>query len=66
MVKAPDSLDILAITGAAPVPVPPPMQAAMNTRSAFSNNWLNFSLSCLAASSPKRGVSSCPQTPSEF
>ena len=54
MVRAPDSLDILARTGAAPVPVPPPMQAATNTKSAFSTSWLNLSLSCRAASSPRR------------
>src|SRR5436853_325719 len=34
MVRAPNFLAMEAITGAAPVPVPPPIPAAMNTRSA--------------------------------
>jgi len=34
MVSAPRPLDISAMTGAAPVPVPPPSPAVMNTMSA--------------------------------
>ena len=34
MVRAPTDLAISAMTGAAPVPVPPPLPAVMNTMSA--------------------------------
>ena len=43
-VKAPISFDILAIAGAAPVPVPPPIPAVINIISAFFNSSTIISL----------------------
>ena len=36
-VRAPNSFEILAIAGAAPLPVPPPIPAVIKTMSEFSN-----------------------------
>jgi len=62
-VKAPNSLAILATTGAEPVPVPPPIPAVINTISAPRSSFVIISLSSSAACSPTSG---CPPAPSPF
>jgi len=62
-VRAPCSFAILAITGAAPVPVPPPIPQVTNTISApFNAAWISSALSS-AAFSP---ISGCAPAPSPF
>ena len=51
-VNTPSSLEICEITGAAPVPVPPPIPAVMNTMSAPSIKAIIASLSASTASLP--------------
>ena len=60
-VKTPSSLASLAMTGAAPVPVPPPIPAVINTMSEFSNNWRICSSSLSAASRPTSGLAPAPK-----
>ncbi len=60
MVRAPTSFAISATTGAAPVPVPPPIPAAINTMSQpFKRSYRSSRDSC-AASRPMEGS---PPTP---
>mmetsp|Transcript_19139 Transcript_19139/g.32904 ORF Transcript_19139/g.32904 Transcript_19139/m.32904 type:complete len:312 (-) Transcript_19139:203-1138(-) len=54
-VKIPKSFAILATTGAAPVPVPPPMPAVMNTRSAPCTIFVSASCDSWAACCPREG-----------
>ncbi len=54
------SLAISAITGAAPVPVPPPMPAVTKTMSAPSSVFL---ISCLLSSAAMRPISGSPPQP---
>ncbi|CSB38950.1 Uncharacterised protein [Vibrio cholerae] len=60
-VKMPSSFATSAITGAAPVPVPPPIPAAINTISAPVRNSLMRSLSSSAASRPTCGFAPAPR-----
>ncbi len=62
-VKAPDALATSATTGAAPVPVPPPIPAVMNTISVFSSSFLISSLLSIAAFSPISGWPPAPRPP---
>ena len=57
-VRAPDSLAIWARTGAAPVPVPPPIPAATNTMSASRIASNSSSRPLLGGAHPKVGVAS--------
>ena len=59
-VSAPISLAISPITGAAPVPVPPPIPAAMNTRSAPSSVRRTSSASSATAWRPIPGRAPAP------
>ena len=59
-VKIPIFLANSHTTGAAPVPVPPPIPAVTNTISAPSNNFFIFSSSSLAAISPNKGFEPAP------
>ena len=60
-VKIPISLAIEAITGAAPVPVPPPMPAVINTISAPSSDFWIASRSSSAAWRPTSGFAPAPK-----
>ena len=60
-VSAPSSLAISPITGAAPVPVPPPIPAAMNTRSAPSSVLRTSSASSATAWRPIPGRAPAPR-----
>ena len=60
-VKAPSSLEIFAINGAAPVPVPPPIPAVINTISLpFTDSRISASLSS-AALRPYSGLPPAPR-----
>ena len=59
-VNAPNSFAIDAITGAAPVPVPPPIPAVMKTISAPDNNSSIAILSLSAALLPISGSAPAP------
>ena len=59
-VSAPRSFEIWAMTGAAPVPVPPPMPAAMNTMSASRTRSAICSPLSSAAFSPTLGLPPAP------
>ena len=56
MVRAPCSLANRATTGAAPVPVPPPMPAVMKTISEPFRTWFSSSKDSSAAFSPSSGL----------
>ena len=60
-VKAPKSLAILATTGAAPVPVPPPIPAVTNTKSAPSSTSRICSSLSSAAFNPISGSEPAPK-----
>ena len=60
-VKIPISFAICAITGAAPVPVPPPIPAVINSISAPSINSAIASRSSKAASRPTSGFAPAPK-----
>ena len=60
-VSAPCSFEICAITGAAPVPVPPPIPAAMNTMSALRTICAISSALSSAAFSPVFGLPPAPR-----
>ena len=60
-VRMPISLAISAMTGAAPVPVPPPMPAVMNTMSAPSMAPTRLSRSSMAALRPMSGLVPAPR-----
>ena len=65
-VRIPASRAISATTGAAPVPVPPPMPAVMNTMSVFSSAlaiWLRLSSAALR---PTSGLEPAPLPPVSF
>ena len=59
-VSAPTSRAMDAITGEAPVPVPPPMPAAMNTMSAPRKSWNSDSALSSAALAPTCGLPPAP------
>ncbi len=59
-VRMPSSLATSATTGAAPVPVPPPMPAVMNNMSAPSISSAMRSRSSSAASRPMSGLAPAP------
>ena len=59
-VSAPSSLARLAITGAAPVPVPPPSPVVTKIMSAPSSAWMIFSVSSRAACRPTFGSAPAP------
>ncbi len=59
-VRAPISLLISAMTGAPPVPVPPPMPAVMKTMSLPSSIFLISSMLSSAASLPISGFAPAP------
>ena len=59
-VKMPRSRVDLAITGAAPVPVPPPMPAVMNTMWLF---WMWSMISSLASAAASRPISGLDPAP---
>ena len=59
-VRMPRSLAILATTGAAPVPVPPPIPAVMNTISAPVSTSVRASLLSSAARVPTSGLAPAP------
>ena len=60
-VRMPSSRAICAMIGAAPVPVPPPMPAVMNTMSAPSSASAMRSLSSIAACAPMAGLAPAPR-----
>jgi hypothetical protein len=60
-VRMPSSFATCAITGAAPVPVPPPMPAVMNSMSAPSRCSARRSLSSSAARAPTSGFEPAPR-----
>ena len=60
-VRAPISLAIDAITGAAPVPVPPPIPAVINIISAPTSNSSIAALSLSAAFLPISGFAPAPR-----
>ncbi len=60
-VRMPSSLATWATTGAAPVPVPPPMPAVMNTMSAPSSTSAMRSRSSMAAWRPTSGLAPAPR-----
>ena len=60
IVSAPSSLARLAMTGAAPVPVPPPRPVVTKTMSAPSSAWMIFSVSSSAAWRPTFGSAPAP------
>ena len=62
-VKAPAFLATLEITGAEPVPVPPPRPQVTNTMSAPSNSSLMSSSLSSADSSPTVGSPPAPRPP---
>jgi hypothetical protein len=55
MVRAPSSVASDAMTGAAPVPVPPPRPVVTNTMSAPDSAWIRLSVSSSAAWRPTVG-----------
>ena len=57
----PISLATRAITGAAPVPVPPPMPAVMNSMCAPSIDWRMRSTASSAAAVPASGLAPAPR-----
>ena len=59
-VSAPSSLARLAMTGAAPVPVPPPRPVVTKIMSAPSSAWMIFSVSSSAADRPTFGSAPAP------
>ena len=59
-VNTPSSFATLAITGAAPVPVPPPIPAVMKSISVSSKRFLIFSTSSSAACLPISGSAPAP------
>ena len=59
-VRAPSSLLISAMTGAPPVPVPPPMPAVMKTMSLPSRACLTSSMLSSAACRPTSGLAPAP------
>ncbi len=61
IVSAPESRAISAITGAAPLPVPPPIPAVMNTRSEPSRTIARSSREASAASRPSVGFAPAPR-----
>ena len=61
MVSAPSSVARLAITGAAPVPVPPPRPVVTNTMSAPDSAWIRLSVSSSAAWRPTLGSAPAPR-----
>src|SRR2546428_42566 len=61
IVSAPSSPARLAITGAAPVPVPPPSPVVTKTMSAPSSAWMIFSVSSSAACRPTLGSAPAPR-----
>jgi len=61
MVSAPSSVASEAITGAAPVPVPPPRPVVTNTMSAPEIAWMMRSVSSSAAWRPTFGSAPCAQ-----
>ena len=61
MVSAPRSRAISATMGAAPVPVPPPMPAVTNTRSAPLSAWAISSRLSSAALRPTSGTAPAPR-----
>ena len=65
-VKHPDSLHTLAITGAAPVPVPPPIPQAIKTILASLTTSLIESSSSRAAFLPTSGLAPAPSPLVEF
>ena len=66
IVKIPNSLAILATTGAAPVPVPPPIPAVINTISAPSNASVISCWASSAAFSPTEGSPPAPRPAVDF
>ena len=60
IVKMPNSFAIFAMTGAAPVPVPPPIPAVINSMSAPLMELIIFSLSSMAACLPISGLAPAP------
>ena len=54
------SLQTLATTGAAPVPVPPPIPAVTNTKSDPATNDFKASVSCMIALRPISGFAPAP------
>src|ERR1051325_5237799 len=60
IVSAPSSLARLAITGAAPVPVPPPRPVVTKIMSAPDNVWMMLSVSSSAAWRPMFGSAPAP------
>ena len=60
MVSAPSSLARLAITGAAPVPVPPPRPVVTKIMSAPDSVWMMWSVSSSAACRPMSGSAPAP------
>ena len=60
IVSAPSSLARLAITGAAPVPVPPPRPVVTKIMSAPSSAWMILSVSSSAAWRPTFGSAPAP------
>ena len=65
-VNAPCSFAILAIIGAAPVPVPPPIPAVTKTISAPFSTFAIESESSIAACSPTSGFPPAPNPPVNF
>src|SRR6185503_20831230 len=61
IVSAPSSVARLAITGAAPVPVPPPRPVVTNTMSAPDSAWIRPSVSSSAAWRPMFGSAPAPR-----
>ena len=61
MVSAPSSLARLAITGAAPVPVPPPSPVVTKIMSAPDSVWMIVSVSSSAACRPMFGSAPAPR-----
>ena len=59
-VKAPNSLEHCATTGAAPVPVPPPIPAVTNTISAPVRAFIISSRDSSAAFPPTSGLAPAP------
>ena len=65
-VRAPQSIDAFAMIGAAPVPVPPPMPAVMNTMSASWMLAITSSMLSSAAFWPISGFAPAPRPPVIF
>ncbi len=60
-VRTPDSRAALAITGAAPVPVPPPIPAVINTMWLFDRRPMISSMASSAAARPISGLAPAPR-----